>query len=312
MLPKTSVLSPSCWLSLLLLFSTLSTGELKAQASPNLQETFPVSEQVLTAGLVAGGLSLMIFQEPLVHALQPSPRITGTLPGEVAISNALYLGEGKTLLNGVPDLLGDTIFPYGALAFYTGRMAVAGATGQLKQDILPLHSFLTFAQAYGLNLTLTQTVKILVGRERPYFALGRQPTVERTDDATLSFFSGHSSSSFCLAAFVARDITDALDQHALPDAPASTRFWLLRVLPSAGLYSIAGLVATSRVVDQQHYVSDVLVGSLVGALIGNGIYALHYDWAGQPKARGGQARLSFQASSAGPALPLYLSWGGKF
>ncbi|MFM7201395.1 MAG: phosphatase PAP2 family protein [Myxococcota bacterium] len=297
---------------LLLLWGGLAPGLSAAQSSPSLQSTFPVSEQVATAGLVASGLSLMIFQEPLVHTLQPSPRITGTLPGEVAVSNALYLGEGKTLLNGVPDFLGDTLFPYGALAFYTGRAAVAGVTGQLQHDILPLHSFLTFAQAYGLNLTLTQTVKILVGRERPYFALNRQPTVERTDDATLSFFSGHSSSSFCLAAFVARDLTDALDQHALPDAPASTRFWLLRVLPSAGLYSVAGLVATSRVVDQQHYLSDVLVGSLVGAVVGNGIYALHYDWAGQPKTRGEKTALRFQATSAGPQMPLYLSWGGQF
>ena len=47
----------------------------------------------------------------------------------------------------------------------------------------------------------------------------------------------------------------------------------------------ASLVGVSRVIDQQHWPSDVLMGALVGSTIAHLAYLTHFDESGQPRRR---------------------------
>jgi membrane-associated phospholipid phosphatase len=75
----------------------------------------------------------------------------------------------------------------------------------------------------------------------------------------LSFPSGHSTGSFALATVVAYEYGG---QHI--------------AVPIVG-FSLASLVAASRVSGRQHWVSDVFVGSALGFMEGRYIYKRHHD-----------------------------------
>jgi undecaprenyl-diphosphatase len=98
-------------------------------------------------------------------------------------------------------------------------------------------------------------VKALVGRVRPWMALGLPAPIGTPSD--YSFPSGHAAGSFCLAAFLAVALP-----AAWPAAPARAR------AVSALAFVYAVLVATSRVYLGAHFPSDVVVGALLGAAIG--------------------------------------------
>ncbi len=103
-----------------------------------------------------------------------------------------------------------------------------------------------------------------VRRPRPLLYGESAPVSERTDgNGSLSFFSGHASSTFAgaLAAFgvIAR-------RH-----PGSAAKWVTFAVGMLG----ASTVATLRVLAGQHFPTDVLAGALVGTSIGVLIPALH-------------------------------------
>lgn len=251
-----------------------------------LAQNFTPAQQVGTYAMVAGGLSLYFFQSPIYHGLGAPVHIKGAFDWEVNVSNALYAGPGKRFLGGAPDVFGERIAPYGALVFYAADAITQGVRGTgFTGDVNADHAFYAFAQAYAINLSATQLAKIFIGRERPFYYLKRDPTASRTDDSYFSFFSGHSSSSFCLAAFITRDVTDGLLRGALANASPQQQLLLGRILPGTALYGTAALIAFSRVVDQRHFVTDVVTGSLVGALVGNIVYAVHFDEKGLPRVR---------------------------
>jgi len=95
-----------------------------------------------------------------------------------------------------------------------------------------------------LTANLTQTVKVLVGRERP--------SRWNASDDFQSFFSGHSSLTASAAA------SSLWYAYTVPDAPKYTKVigW-----SAAGLSLITGVL---RVAAGKHYPSDVLIGWSIG------------------------------------------------
>ena len=216
--------------------------------------------------------------------------------GDVLDAEALYRGPGAgRFLARTPDYFGAIVAPALTLGTY-GLDGFSASFGRPFWGRHADHELLALVEAYAVTLALTQTVKVSVGRERPEYELGRGERPSGDDpERTLSFFSGHSSSSFCLAAFVSRDVGDWLVTYK----GAGT--FTGRVLPSIVLYGLAGLVGFSRIVDQKHYLTDVAVGAVVGATAGNLFYALHFEADGRPRRRH-PGRVNFLAFPGGLML----------
>jgi membrane-associated phospholipid phosphatase len=268
-----------------------------------LGANFAPLEQGGVAMVVTFDLLLVGFQGSIVASRTPA---IGAPPDfDRSVSESLYRGPGAgKWLGGVPDTGGLVVAPIASFAVYGADELVFALRGQsLTGDENPDHKLLALTEAFAVSLGLDEVAKVYIGRERPAFYFGRPDAGPRTADAQLSFFSGHSTASFCLAAFVGRDVGDWLASHPLADAAPATRLWVGRVLPAATLYGLATVVGVSRIIDQQHYLSDVLVGAAVGATVGNVVYALHFDENGQP-------RRHFDVQLA--AFPAGLALSGRF
>lgn len=111
----------------------------------------------------------------------------------------------------------------------------------------------------------------LVSRQRPYARLcGTDELSAEDSDCTSdyryrSFYSGHTSFSFALA-------TATCTHHAHLPLYSRSVNWV----PCAAGVAVAAATGASRILADQHYLSDVLVGAAAGGLIGWVIPWLHY------------------------------------
>lgn len=99
---------------------------------------------------------------------------------------------------------------------------------------------------------LAQVVKFTVGRERPFVHHATGRAHESDDD--LSFFSGHTSIAFALAASAG--------------IVAHQRHYGAEPLIWAGGMLLAAATGYLRVAADKHYLTDVLVGAGVGTAVG--------------------------------------------
>ncbi len=111
---------------------------------------------------------------------------------------------------------------------------------------------LTGAQAFLISGLVVQLPKFLVQRERPYKSVNGYPyrfnTIFKTKN-NLSFYSGHTTTSFALATVIASEY--------------KSKPWI-RIVS----YTLASGVGISRIYDNKHWLSDVCVGALTGYGIG--------------------------------------------
>jgi hypothetical protein len=103
------------------------------------------------------------------------------------------------------------------------------------------------------SLIITEGAKYSLRRERPFQGDGSGPFFQNGT----SFPSEHAAAAWSIAEVIA---------HEYPGP-------LTKILA----YSVAGLVSYSRVRAQQHFSSDVLVGSLIGELSAFTVYKRHHD-----------------------------------
>jgi len=106
------------------------------------------------------------------------------------------------------------------------------------------------------NVVFTEPLKQVIGRSRPHDAQG--PWHFKPFSGNASMPSGHSTTAFSLAA--------ALSEH-FENAPAAA-------IPS---YTIASIVAFSRVRGSDHFVSDVVIGAIIGTVSGRTVVKLERD-----------------------------------
>ncbi len=127
-----------------------------------------------------------------------------------------------------------------------------------------------FLEAALLVKGTTYLTKALVGRKRPFvynttFSVEEryQKVIGDENDAFFSFFSGHSSSAFALAAFTSTVFSDI-------HGPST---WSRLVWGST--LTLATLTAYARVKAGVHYPTDVIVGAIVGGAIGHLVPVMH-------------------------------------
>ena len=310
-------------LVLLALWTTGSTPTpLPALSPAPAQQRVPFFEnfsrlEVGAAIAVAGAGTFLLSGGHLLFDA-PSPRLSAPAPDSLdgRISRALHReGSGRMLWSG-PDLVGLAL-PVLPLLYYgadSWALFRSGQTVFAHGDSNPHHRLMTYVEAIGLTYLVTGMVKYSVGRPRPYTQAGNDhPELRRRrSEDNLSFFSGHAASTFAVGAFLAEDLSRTLRWRAQPGA---SRVLLGTVLPYGLGYGVPAFIALSRVVDQQHWPSDVAVGALAGTLIAQVTYALHFDAAGNPRRRhpggAGVAVVPLPPTAAGGA-GMALSVTGRF
>ncbi len=128
-----------------------------------------------------------------------------------------------------------------------GGIAVAYAAGYATEDTKLRDTALLSLQAWALTGGITEATKHLAGRQRPGYTDDKSQ-FDGWGGAGKSFFSGHVANAFTVAAVVSEQYDEV---------------W---VAPVA--YGLAGLVAWSRLNDNAHWGSDVVVAAGVGYAVG--------------------------------------------
>lgn len=212
------------------------------------------SSDLVWAGVFVGGLLLV----------EPAERL------EEAI--ALAVGEGSVrgrTLASLGEVAGHGFMAYGLAG---GTFMVGTLAGEPVAARVGLRSLESLAIATGA----TALLKLALGRERPLWSPD-DSDVFRPFELALdrsSFPSGHTAHMFALAGTVSREL-------------AGEAGWVPYVA-----YPVAGLVGTSRVVGQKHWVTDVVSGAAVGVLSSRLVGRLHEgDRAWEGRQRMPSARL---------------------
>jgi membrane-associated phospholipid phosphatase len=148
------------------------------------------------------------------------------------------------------DLLAFALVPAGMVGWQVLSARAAGDTREGWVDVLLV------AEAAGIAMDVNQAVKFAVGRQRPYAHYGdvSNPGRAPTPDDNLSFYSGHTTFAFAVAA-AAGTVSDLRGYRGTP--------WVWGV----GM-TLATATGYLRIAGDKHYLSDVLVGAATGLAAG--------------------------------------------
>lgn len=188
-----------------------------------------------------------------------------TIPLEVALIGALsyfYTPRSKTLLpfmdqntnrsNDETTYTRSEMLPY---TIGTGALIFAGLS--LTNNHFHLWSQARgFAHAILLSEVAATSAKVIFQVKRPNYNAQFQPNngIE-TADSRASFYSNHANQAFTFSTY-----TSLLMFHYSNSIVVSSLY-------SAFAFSVSSIVSYSRVTDNAHNLSDVIVGSIMGATI---------------------------------------------
>lgn len=152
---------------------------------------------------------------------------------------------------------GDGLARLGSGAVLVGCSVSLLVVGRIRMRPALFHAGLQGLWAHGVAALATQVLKHTIGRPRPRVTqegeFSFEPSMVSGFD---SFPSGHAAASFAVATVLARQF------------------------PRVGwaVYSVAALIACSRVWRGSHFPTDVLVGATIGLVVGALIAYSYMDW----------------------------------
>lgn len=187
----------------------------------------------------------------------------GALVGGVMVFDEPLARSVQNRASAATNRMSKIVTPFGSWAAWaaSGAILVSGIAFREGQ--------LTAMGREGIEACLiaslmTNILKPVFGRQRPFESANE--TVFRPFSSHDSFPSGHATVAFAFASVVS----------------ARSSGW---VVPAAS-YTLASLVAYSRVNDHKHFPSDVVAGGLIGAAVGRFIVHRHQRVeAGRPAPR---------------------------
>lgn len=212
---------------------------------PPIPLRFKLALDASITGAMALSVALLTIYQP---ALLPSTCRWCTPPGiDVDVRNALVWKDDARTADTLSTIL-DVVIPASAAAYL---LLSASRYGDFSAGLVDT---LIVTEAAAAALLVNQIVKLLVARQRPYAFFKHDLGYAKSED-NLSFYGGHTS--FALSVVVAATVT-----------VASMRGY-------AGVGGVAGVgftlaagVGYLRMAADQHYLTDILVGSALGGLIG--------------------------------------------
>jgi membrane-associated phospholipid phosphatase len=211
---------------------TLDRPDTAAQRSPRL---FVRRDLYVAGAFVAGTVAMVPLDRKLADALQDS---------SVQANGLLKSGATGARLIGSP----------GALIISGGMFAAGRVLKAPRLADMGLHTFESVVMAEGI----TRALKGVAGRERPYAspndAVDYRLGGGFGDADRRSMPSGHTTAAFAAAAAGTSEVG-----HWWPRR---------RTLAAVTLYSLATLTGVSRMYNNKHWASDVVVGAGIGAFSG--------------------------------------------
>ncbi len=141
---------------------------------------------------------------------------------------------------------------------FGGLCSSMAASGLLLKDDKLLETSGLLAESFVFTLFVTGSLKMICGRERPYNENGTRAFEFfsfSSKKVYRSMPSMHTSCTFAMMTVIARQY----DQ------------WWIKI-PA---YTFALAVAVQRVIDEQHWTSDVFVGGIIGYSISNSLIRRH-------------------------------------
>ena len=223
---------------------------------------FRPSEYVVTG--FAGAASLGIYFG-IYNASEP--RWTGGILFDEAVRGALREHTRRAL--GAARFTSDLT----VLTSLTWTVSIDSLAVPLLRQRSEIAAQLTLmnVEAFAISSLITNSMFKVIGRARPsYQDCERDPYFDSLChlNDTSSFPSGHTSSAFTAAGL---SCAHHLHLNLYGDRRAD-------VLACAGSLALASVTGTLRMVGDRHYLSDVLVGAIIGFGVGYGVPTLlHYD-----------------------------------
>ncbi len=203
---------------------------------------------------------------------------------------AKVLWSQPTIANTMSDVGARFLAPTTALGFTALAAAHDRSSRYIATDLLLV------SEATMVALSLQQAAKLTARRPRPYAHAGEPETIAGDTNANVSFFSGHTTFAFALAAS-AGTVTTLRGYRWAPIT------WAVGA-------PIALTTGYLRIAADKHYFTDVLVGALVGTGIGIGVPLLFHgreSGGGAATASGLVSPLRSDPSSLG-----VFCWSGAF
>lgn len=216
------------------------------------------------------GLATGVFGAAAVTAAVIGPRLDGPRGGvlfDEDLRRATRPREfrGRLLAADLSDVFLGFSVTYGMIGDPLVNAGWLRSSKEVGQQILLLN-----LEVAAITIGAQQVTANTVGRERPYGRIcGTEELDARTvncegDDRFRSFFSGHTSLSFSMAA------ATCTHHSFLP--LAGQKPWISCVTG----FTNAAATALLRVVADKHYGSDIIIGASFGSLVGWAVPYLHY------------------------------------
>ena len=237
------------YLSALILLLLLAAS-LYGQPHPAGPYRLALKRELMVGGLATGAAATGYF---LNHADDPIPYRSLTLPAVPSFDRTALGRDAESAVTS------SDVVAYGTLA----APLLMLTDGRVARDAFTLG--VMFAETMVLNQGVTDIIKAVVRRPRPYlYDANLPPDLEVTAYDRSSYLSNHTSTTAAAAFFAGRVFAD---YH--PDSKLKPYVWAA----SATLPAVAGYL---RVRGGQHFPSDVVAGYGLGAAIGYAIPLLHH------------------------------------
>lgn len=156
---------------------------------------------------------------------------------------------GTIATNGILDGSMSVFREYGEVKYAVGGSAAVYITGLVSGSDEIRRVGKNLLQTLVYSSIVTTSMKVIVGRSRPFKNEGAyhyQPFT--VHDENMSLPSGHTTVAFALSSVLAAEIDNTF--------------------ASVGLFTLASLTGISRMYEDRHWLSDVLLGAAIGTSTG--------------------------------------------
>ena len=211
----------------------------------------------LDVGLIAGSAATVITARVMGPAENRWPK--GGILADEAARDALLLTHrrGQHAIANVSDLT------LGLVAAMPMLDATVVGWGYYKDKVLARELAIMSFEVSGVVAALQTVANSVAGRERPYGRRCSEDLPQQLDaclarERNYSFFSGHTSQTFAAAA-VTCSVHAKLKLYGRGFA---------NMVPCVAGMTLAGFTGVARIMADQHYLSDVMTGAVVGTVAG--------------------------------------------